>query len=402
MGRAPRALLLLSLCTAILTVAPLTRALETDQFTVPDRPLPDVGPELDAYVASTVWDVVQTLNARAGEEERVARRAVWPWADYHRARARRLRSPDLLAQRAFDRLAGPALPECRIELWVREHHFRAARGAGTAAACFELPLDRCVYGDSLFDKPLLLAFLSPTVNVHGTYLGVDKLGHLFQDGFHYYREYRDAEADGDDATAATARAVRLGVEGERGFYGAMTTGVYSNADLAANYAGLKFYLNLTRPVRVGTQTVPPLLLRDLRGNWCFNPARRPDRTLRLLVDDRLNEALNPSRFQGVLRDTVRERLRPRAERLLAFYGTTPDRERERMHELATWHGEFYGHSGFSRLVTIADNCPPRRAPAGDGSGGDAIVVGARVSAGEARPDSAAPAGRTSPARLSIR
>jgi len=110
MGRAARALLLLSFCTALLTVAPLTRALETDQFTVPDRPLPDIGPELDAYVAGTVWDVVQTLNARAAEEERAARRSLWPWNDYHLARARRLRSTDLLAQRVYDSLAGPGLP----------------------------------------------------------------------------------------------------------------------------------------------------------------------------------------------------------------------------------------------------------------------------------------------------
>jgi hypothetical protein len=398
MGRAVCPLLLLSICTALLTVAPLTRALETDQFTVPARPLPDIGPELDAYVAGTVWDVAQTLNARATEEERAARRSLWPWKDYHRARARRLRSTDLLVQRVYDNLAGPGLPESRIEVWTREHHFRAAREAGAAGACFDLPLDRCVYGDSLFDKPLLLAFLSPTVNIHGTYTGVDKLGHVFQHGFQYYREYRDARSEGGDDATATARAVRLGVEEERGFYGALTTGVYSNADLAANYAGLKFYLNLTRAVRIGGRTLPPLLLRDRAGNWYFNPARPPDRTLRLLADDRFNEALNPSRFEGVLRETVRERLRPRAERLLEFYDTTPQRERERMEELSTWHGEYYGHSGFSRLVTIADNCPPRAVPDGGGPGGEAIVAGARAPA----EGSSEAAGRTSPTRLSIR
>lgn len=411
MGRAPRALLLLSFCTTVLAITPAAPALETDQFTVPNGPLPDIGPELDVYVAGTVWDVALTLNTRAADEGRAAGRSVWPWRDYHRARASRLRSEDLLARRVYDKLAGPGLPECRIELWAREHHFRAAREAGVADPGFEPPLSRCVYGDSLFDKPLLLAFLSPTMNVHGTYLGVDKLGHLFQHGFYYLQEYRQGESEGEGAAGATARAVRLGVDEEQGFYGALTTGVYSNADLAANYAGLKFYLNLTRPVRIAGRTLPPLLLRDRGGNWYFNPSRQPDRTLRLLVDDRFNEALNPSRFEGVLRDTVRDRLRPRAERLLEFYDTTPERERERMHELATWHGEPYGHCGFSsRLVTIADNCPPRRAPAGGDSRGEAVVVGARTPAvspaGEGGPESSSGAagsdGRTSPARLSIR
>jgi hypothetical protein len=224
-------------------------------------------------------------------------------------------------------------------------------------------------------------------------MGVDKLGHVFQHGYHYYEEYRRAEGDGANDARATTRAVKMGVEQERGFYGEVMTGVYSNADLAANLAGLKFYLNLTRPVGVGSEKIAALLVRDRSGNWCFNPARRPDQQLRLLVNDTFNEALNPSRFQGVLRDTVRDRLRRRAERLLEFYETTPERERRRVVELSTWHGEKYGHSGFARLVTIADNSPTRPAP-GDG---DAVTAGSRTSA--AAPG---PSGRTSPPRLSIR
>ena len=409
MRRLPSALLMVSLCAAVTAPARSARGLETDQFTVPARALPDLGPETDAYVAATVWDVVQDLNARAAAHAAAARGAAWPWGDYHRGRAARYRSADFLTKRVFDAVAGPGLPESRIEQWVRRNDFRAARAAGDAPV-FNMSLARCVYGDSPFNKPLLLAFLSPTVNVHGTYMGVDKLGHVFQHGYHYYEEYRRAEAGGADDAGATARAVRTGVGQERGFYGETTTGVYSNADLAANLAGLKFYLNLTRAVRVGGDTLAPVLVRDRAGNWCFNPGRRPDRQLRLLVGDQFNEALNPSRFQGVLRDTVRDRLKRRAEKLLEFYDTTPQRERERVVELSTWHGEDYGHSGFSRLVTIADNCPPRADPAPPAGGevvaaGDAVVAGAGVSAssaGEPEPAAPSPAGRTAPARLSTR
>ena len=416
MGRGPRAMLLISVCAALL-VAGRAPGLETDQFTVPDRPLPDLGPEVDTYVAAMVWDVAHTLNARAAGHERAARRAGWPWKGLHRGRAARYRSEDLLVKRAYDALAGPGLPESRIEIWVRRRNFRAARESGRADACFDMSLARCVYGDSPFNKPLLLAFLSPTVNVHGAYVGVDKLGHVFQHGFHYYEEYRRAERAGADDAEATARAVRVGVREELGFYGTRTTGVYSNADLAANYAGLKFYLNLTRPVRIAGQTVPPLLVRNVSGDWCFNPGRRADRTLRLLVGDHFNEALNPSRFQGVLRDTVRDRLKRRADKLLDFYDTTPDRERKRLVELSTWHGEDYGHSGFSRLVTIADNCRPRRVPsAAPAPEAGAVVAGATASASaSASPAPGAPATspplapagtssarRTAPAQLSTR
>jgi len=92
----------------------------------------------------------------------------------------------------YDALSGPMLPECRIEQWVHEHHFRAAAQDPSGQTEFTVSLGDCVYGDSLFNKPILLAFLSPTINVHQTYMGGDKLGHLFQHGYQYYEEYRDA------------------------------------------------------------------------------------------------------------------------------------------------------------------------------------------------------------------
>jgi hypothetical protein len=359
MGRLPSAHIFTTLIVALVAAAGPARALETDQFTVPKRPLPDVGAELDVYVAATVWDVVQNLNTRAAAHEREARKAPWPWKDYHRGRAERYRSEELLAQRVYDALAGPGLPESRIELWVRRHRFRAAEAAGEDAE-FPVTLARCVYGDSLFSKPPLLAFLSPTIHAHGSYFGVDKLGHVFQHGFFYYREYRAARAEGCGDAEATARAVAVGVGEEEGFYGAITTGVYSNADLAGNYAGLKFYLNLTRRVRIGEVELEPLLLRGRAGDWHLNPCRRPEGLLEPFIDDHLNEALNPSRYNGVLRDTVRSRLRSRAAGVLAFYDSTPDQERRRATELSTWHGDRYGHSGMEGLVMVPDAMPRRR------------------------------------------
>src|SRR3954466_9770950 len=124
MRRSALALIMTTVCVALLAMAETARALETDQFTVPDRPLADLGPELDVYVTATVWDVVQNLNTRAAAHERAAPNSPWPWKDYHRGRAARYRSEDLLVQRAYDALAGPGLPESRIELWIHRHRFR--------------------------------------------------------------------------------------------------------------------------------------------------------------------------------------------------------------------------------------------------------------------------------------
>lgn len=357
--RASAALIL----TTLLALAGPVSALETDQFTVPDGPLADIGPELEVYVLSTVWDVVQQANGRAAAHEREARRG-WPiWKGYHLAVADRFRGEDYLAKRIYEALAGGGLPECRVEQWVWRHRFRAE--ADDLPALFPLDCAHSVYGDSFFGKPLLLVDLSPTINVHGAYVGLDKLGHVFQQGYEYFSEYRRNEQLGVGAARATWRAVRVGVGQEEGFFGETLVGVYSNADLAANYAGLKFYLNLTRPVGVGALTLPPLLVRDRGGNWGMNPRRHWAGPLRMLVSEHFNEALNPSRYAPGLRDTVRAHLHSRMDRLLAFYVTDGARQRALLEELSTWHGEDYGHCGLSRLVTIADNCRPGARPPGE-------------------------------------
>src|SRR5690242_2548251 len=131
-------------CAALLAPAGAARALETDQFTVPDRPLADIGPELDVYVASTVWNVAQELSTRATAEDRAARQD-WPiFHAYHRSLAARYRGSDLLARRVYAALAGPGLPECKIEQWVRGHLFRAAGRDGAGGAVFNLSLAQCV------------------------------------------------------------------------------------------------------------------------------------------------------------------------------------------------------------------------------------------------------------------
>jgi hypothetical protein len=365
-----RSVPILALTAALLAAAPLTFALETDQFTVPDRPLPDIGPELNLYVAATVWDIVQDINEKAGAQDRAARRALWPpLKNYHRARAERLRGEDYLARRVYAALAGTSVFECKLEQWVRRHRFRAAADDAQPGrrAVFPMTPARGVYGDSPFSKPLLLVDLSPTINLYGSYLGADKLGHFFQQGYDYHREFRREESRGGGEPRALARAVRLGIQQERGIFGEALVGVYSNADLAANFAGLKFYLNLTRPVRVGDATLPPAFVRDRSGNWARHAERGPLDLLRPLVGDHFNEALNPSRYHGAFHRTVRANVRRRIEPLLAFYGTDAARARETQDQLSTWHGEDYGHCGVAGLVTIADSCP-QKAPIAQGAG----------------------------------
>ncbi len=75
--------------------------------------------------------------------------------------------------------------------------------------------------------------------IHGICVGADKLGHFFQEGYIYFQIATDPALGGTTAAAASAgRALEIGREG------LAATGVYSNADQAANTAGMKFYNDL--------------------------------------------------------------------------------------------------------------------------------------------------------------
>jgi hypothetical protein len=78
---------------------------------------------------------------------------------------------------------------------------------------------------------------------------------------------------------------------ERTYFGLLISGVYSNADLYANYAGMKFYRGLTDPIAIGE--------RRIRGRcsqgWQVADRRRvfTHNLLKPFITDHLNEALNP-------------------------------------------------------------------------------------------------------------
>lgn len=73
-----------------------------------------------------------------------------------------------------------------------------------------------------------------TLNIAGTFVGTDKLGHFFQQGYEYFCNSSNATAN-----------ERYGRRTEIGKFGLLTTGVYSNADLEANRKGCEFYKALS-------------------------------------------------------------------------------------------------------------------------------------------------------------
>jgi hypothetical protein len=110
---------------------------------------------------------------------------------------------------------------------------------------------------SLQGKPYYI--VGPTIKISDLCVGADKLGHLFQQGKQYfdlkYQPIREAyekdpaaaqnpSTQNDLLKQGLAAAKSFGQGTEINKAGLATTGVYSNADLAANEAGLKFWEGL--------------------------------------------------------------------------------------------------------------------------------------------------------------
>jgi len=207
-----------------------------------------------------------------------------------------------------------------------------------------------------------------TLMADGTYFGTDKLPHFVHLGYSYYKAYRNAKKWGANEASAIRRAVRVGtganpLTSERTLFGLVSTGVLSNADLAANYVGFKFYRNLTEPVMLRGKMCPPLLVRDGK-KWRLSDHVRDDaRFFSVYISDHWDEALNPSDYLKTTATYVRKGVRARCESVVAWYRRKRPGLQTREdfialeEQLQTYFGEEYGYSlRDTDAITIANLC----------------------------------------------
>lgn len=333
-------------------------ALETDQFTVPPRPLVDLGAEFQAEVLKALETAVGRVNEQYDEHTAKASRASFKFvrrSEMQKA-AERL-TEAYIARAVCDATVRGGSAQCHLEAWVRYGEFQQQ------PMKFD-PWPR----DSVYDtltRPILMVIISPTVRFNNVYLGSDKIGHIFEQGYEYYEVFERERKTTGDETAAYRKAVQLGIDQENGYFGMGIDNVYSNADLAANYAGLKFYLNLTRPIVIDGKRHDPLLVLQ-NNRWRLTEATKRD-FMKVYITEHLNEAMNPCKYGWPLRVGVRGNVKKLSSKWMAFYASTPQRESRRMAELTTWYGENYGHSGFDKVVGMVEPAkieprsePPRR------------------------------------------
>lgn len=230
---------------------------------------------------------------------------------------------------------------------------------------------------SIYDHPGLVIditkivrvfFRASTVNIDGTLLGTDKLIHFLQLGRIYHSSYAKAVDQGMDPEEARARAVKLSAGGqpflsENAFLGMVTTGVRSNADLASDYAGFKFYLNLTEEIQWGDRKVPPMLVRD-GYYWRLNDQVNPYSDFFVqFVSPHWNEAFNHNVYGFYTDNLVGKMLEQRCLDLVDLYLDPRGNRRTRQQfealeeELSTLYGEDYGwQSEGDEAISIVNLC----------------------------------------------
>ena len=346
-------LLLLSLALLCHTFS--VEAFETDQYELPPNSLADIGDEVSDQVEQKLHEAIDKLNSQIVKSESCLKQSAQSKDNScNEAEAKvklaYFRSNDAVARAAYDELGAGIPPFSIMETWMLRHHFQDQPARYKAA-----------FWKSIFlSWPLDHMTLSPTVNLYGSEFGIDKIGHIFQQGYTYYEIYNRTLAAGATPDEARGKAVEWGQKTEATIYGFLSSGVYSNGDLFANYVGMKFYQGLTQDGNARVKTHPPIVVLK-NGLSAFNDqVKMREVLLRPWISDHLNEALNPSIFNKLLGLHWYVRLRVSngscAQWFNRYSGLSRAALEEKTRSLERWYGEDYGFTDSKDFITIANAC----------------------------------------------
>ncbi len=161
-----------------------------------------------------------------------------------------------------------------------------------------IPLKESVYGKwSIFNGFLLgrkkaasspLA-LSPLIKLNGYRVGIDKLEHMFGMGFIYFKQHHLKNRK-------LQRVLKGGILREKTALGGniLATGVFSYADLAANFNGMRFWnhmLQLEDDVLGKSYNIGPYI-KCIQGEWTVNK----EIDFSDYIDESMDESINCSKF----------------------------------------------------------------------------------------------------------
>jgi hypothetical protein len=276
--------------------APVALGYETDQLTGRAVPLRDAEP----YADEVVQGLIDQAIARTDDQLRCAA------------------TPEETARtfvRALGALVSQAVP-------VPGRGFARQFGYDRVGAALETgPIDRLtfdhdadLYADVTFaDSPVIRgAGISSTIELAGVRVGTDKVDHFLVQGF-------DAWRRADEGRDPVAWATRT----ERTTLGWWTSDTFSYADLAADYAGLRFYGSAVGPDGVAVVDADGCLRANRPFRWSDWVTREWD------------EVENPSVYRPGVAKSVQKWLDEHQDQLCRELPQDPDYAERLARELAT-------------------------------------------------------------------
>ena len=355
------------------------QAHESEQYTLPaGRDFADLGPQLSRSFLAAIYEAVADTNTAI---DTALEGGALP------SQLDRLQSADHVAHQVWVRVFNTFPTNELLDLGLISPSTKA-RYPGLVT--MYRPVES-IYDDPLLmldiSKPVRALFRAGTVSAGGVLFGTDKIIHFINVGRIYHVSYLAAVERGLSEPQAALEAVqstaRNPLLSEDGFLGLYTTGIRSNGDLAADYAGLKFYRNLTEPVRIGRTLRPAMLQRD--GLYWRVMVADEDTVFSAFVSPHWNEVLNPNTYLDYVGRRVRSVIATRCDDVADWYRDDRGRPLDaalfaaRQSELSTYFGEPYGHElEADEPVSVATLCGPTKtaAPSGPAPLRWAAAVGA--------------------------
>jgi hypothetical protein len=143
-------------------------------------------------------------------------------------------------------------------------------------------LQASIYKNAGF--PFMFTKLRRTINLGGIYVGTDKMGHFGLISRNYYKHYSIFRKNGLRDDLAIQKTIIRGIHQELNILGYHYNGVFSFADMEANYQGLIFAISIC-------QSNNPYLVH-VNKEWKKNPVRAFD--IRQYITPKMDESFNPS------------------------------------------------------------------------------------------------------------
>lgn len=243
--------LLSLIAVLLLTISSGASALETDNYIVWDKTLKNSSSFINDYLSSNIQEVVNQEKAKNLSCESITKKI------FKRFQSR------FVHDNPVENYLLAHLPENYI--YPQTFHY----------------VERSIYQDPFL--PHIPQFgLAPNIQVNGYYFGTDKLSHFASVGYLYFAKYLKEIYKGTKEKEAERKAINYGIRDERTLHGYWASGVFSYADLEANYQGFLFYRSLCIDQE--------RFLENVRGSWVLNNKPRIEK----YVDENWDESYNLS------------------------------------------------------------------------------------------------------------